>query len=59
MRLIAQFGFEDLRLERLELRMPDDHWPSRRVAEKVGATFEGVNAAGSCTYALERRTVYR
>jgi len=55
-RLVAQFGFEDLRLERLELSMPHDHWASRRVAEKAGATFEGVDAAGSCTYELVRWT---
>jgi ribosomal-protein-serine acetyltransferase len=55
-RLVSQFGFEDLRLERLELSMPHDHLASRRVAEKAGATFEGVDAAGSCTYALARRT---
>jgi ribosomal-protein-serine acetyltransferase len=41
-RLIARFGFEDLGLRRLELHIAVDNVASRRVAEKVGATFEGV-----------------
>jgi RimJ/RimL family protein N-acetyltransferase len=44
--LIAQFGFEDLGLQRLELLIAVDNLASRRVAEKVGATFEGVLPAG-------------
>jgi RimJ/RimL family protein N-acetyltransferase len=45
-RLIARFGFEDLGLLRLELHIAVDNVASRRVAEKVGATFEGVLTAG-------------
>ena len=45
-RLIARFGFEDLGLRRLELLVAVDNVASRRVAEKVGATFEGVLPAG-------------
>ena len=45
-RLIARFGFEDLGLLRLELLIAVDNLASRRVAEKVGATFEGVVLAG-------------
>jgi len=46
-RLIARFGFEDLGLLRLlELLIAADNLASRRVAEKVGATFEGVVPAG-------------
>jgi ribosomal-protein-serine acetyltransferase len=45
-RLIARFGFEDLDLQRLELLIAVDNAASRRVAEKVGATFEGVLPAG-------------
>jgi ribosomal-protein-serine acetyltransferase len=45
-RLIARFGFEDLGLRRLELLVAVDNMASRRVAEKVGATFEGVLPAG-------------
>jgi ribosomal-protein-serine acetyltransferase len=44
--LIARFGFEDLGLQRLELVIAVDNLASRRVAEKVGATFEGVLPAG-------------
>jgi len=45
-RLIAKFGFEDLGLLRLELLIAVANPASRRVAEKVGATFEGVLPAG-------------
>jgi RimJ/RimL family protein N-acetyltransferase len=44
--LIAQFAFEDLGLQRLELLIALDNPASRRVAEKVGATLEGVLPAG-------------
>jgi RimJ/RimL family protein N-acetyltransferase len=40
--LIARFGFEDLGLLRLELLIAVDNQASRRVAEKVDATYEGV-----------------
>ena len=39
---IAQFGFTDIKLTRLEIVAVEDNVPSRRVAEKVGATFECV-----------------
>src|SRR6266567_3487234 len=45
-RRVARFGFEDLGLRRLELLVAADNLASRRVAEKVGATFEGVLPAG-------------
>ncbi|HEU0168049.1 MAG TPA: GNAT family protein [Chloroflexota bacterium] len=40
-RLVAQFGFDELQLERIEIMMAVENYPSRRVAEKVGATLEG------------------
>ena len=45
-RLIAEFGFEDLGLVRLELLIAVNNLASRRVAEKVGATCEGILTAG-------------
>jgi len=45
-RLVAQCAFEDLGLRRLELLIAVDNLASRRVAEKVGATFEGALPAG-------------
>jgi ribosomal-protein-serine acetyltransferase len=45
-RLVARFGFEDLGLLRLELVIAVENPASRRVAEKVGATLEGVVPAG-------------
>jgi RimJ/RimL family protein N-acetyltransferase len=39
-RLMARLGFEDLALERIEIMMAVENYPSRRVAEKVGATLE-------------------
>jgi len=45
-RRVARFGFEDLGLRRLELLVAVDNLASRRVAEKVGATFEGILPAG-------------
>ena len=45
-RLVARFGFEDLDLRRLELLIAVDNVASRRVAEKVGATLEGILPAG-------------
>ena len=41
-RLIAGFGFEQLGLSRLEIVMLTTNSASRRVAEKAGAVFEGV-----------------
>jgi RimJ/RimL family protein N-acetyltransferase len=46
-RLIARFGFEDLGLRRLELLIAVDNLASQRVAEKVGATYQGVLSADS------------
>ena len=40
--LVARFAFEDLRLQRLELRIAADNLASRRVAEKVGARLVDV-----------------
>ncbi|HEY3060769.1 MAG TPA: GNAT family protein [Chloroflexota bacterium] len=45
-RLVARFGFEELGLQRLELLIAVDNLASRRVAEKIGGTFEGVLPAG-------------
>jgi RimJ/RimL family protein N-acetyltransferase len=45
-RLIARFGFEDLGLRRLELLVAVENLASRRVAEKVGARFQGIVPAG-------------
>ena len=41
-RLIAGFGFEQLGLSRLEIVMLTTNSASRRVAEKAGAMYEGV-----------------
>ncbi len=41
-RLLAHFGFEELRLTRIEIVVVEANKPSLRVAEKVGATREGV-----------------
>ncbi|MGZ5200480.1 MAG: GNAT family N-acetyltransferase [Telluria sp.] len=41
-RLIASYGFQTLGLTRLELVVQDGNQASRRVAEKAGARFEGV-----------------
>ena len=40
-RRVARWGFEDLGLHRIEVSMVVDNEPSRRVAERVGARFEG------------------
>ncbi len=41
-RLGARFGFEDLGLQRIEIVAAVDNLPSQRVAEKSGATREGI-----------------
>ncbi len=41
-RMAARFGLQELGLNRLDLVVPVGNWPSRRVAEKVGAKQEGV-----------------
>lgn len=40
--LAAQFGFEDLRLNRIEILTAIENAASRRVAEKAGAKKEGI-----------------
>jgi RimJ/RimL family protein N-acetyltransferase len=42
LRLVCTFGFEELRLGRLELITDPDNHASQRVAEKVGFSREGV-----------------
>ena len=39
-RAMAVFGFERLKLTRLEILAAEDNYASRSVAEKIGATFE-------------------
>jgi RimJ/RimL family protein N-acetyltransferase len=41
-RLLAAWGFRELGLARIEIVMSVENEPSRRVAERVGATHEGV-----------------
>lgn len=41
-RLLVQFGFEELKLNRIEIIASVDNRASQRVAEKAGATREGV-----------------
>ena len=40
--LLARFGFEELKLNRIEIVVATENKPSQRVAEKAGATQEGV-----------------
>ena len=40
-RLIARFGFETLALHRIEILMQPNNRGSRRVAERLGAVYEG------------------
>ncbi len=40
--LVAHFGFEELGLTRIEIVASVENAPSQRVAEKVGATREGI-----------------
>jgi ribosomal-protein-serine acetyltransferase len=40
--MLTNFGFEALRLTRIEIVVAHENVPSRRVAEKVGAQLEGV-----------------
>jgi RimJ/RimL family protein N-acetyltransferase len=42
LRLLSHYGFEELRLERLELITDPDNLASQRVAEKAGFRREGV-----------------
>lgn len=41
-RALAEFGFRELKLARIEIVVAQDNLPSQRVAQKIGATFEGV-----------------
>lgn len=41
-RLVARFGFEHLGLVRVEIVIAVDNHASRRVAEKIGAHYEGI-----------------
>jgi ribosomal-protein-serine acetyltransferase len=41
-RLCARFGFDELKLHRLEIVVDVDNRRSQRVAEKLGATREGI-----------------
>jgi RimJ/RimL family protein N-acetyltransferase len=41
-RVLADFGLDTLKLNRVEIVAAEGNLPSRRVAEKVGARFEGV-----------------
>ena len=40
--LLAGFGFDELKLNRIEIVVATNNQPSQRVAEKVGATREGI-----------------
>ena len=40
--LLTRFGFEELKLNRIEILVSIDNKPSQRVAEKVGAKKEGI-----------------
>jgi ribosomal-protein-serine acetyltransferase len=40
-RFIKNFAFDQVKLTRLEIVIIEDNYPSRRVAEKAGAVFEG------------------
>jgi ribosomal-protein-alanine N-acetyltransferase len=43
-REVARFGFEELRLHRIEIALRPENAASKRVAEKAGFTFEGLRA---------------
>ena len=43
---VLQFGFEELKLHRIEAKFIEENNRSRRVMEKVGMTFEGVCREG-------------
>jgi ribosomal-protein-serine acetyltransferase len=41
-RLLVDFAFGTLQLTRVEFAIRPENWPSRRVAEKIGAKFESI-----------------
>ena len=41
-REVTRYGFEDLRLHRIEIALRPENSASKRVAEKSGYTFEGL-----------------
>ena len=43
---VLQFGFEELKLHRIEAKFIEENKPSLRVMEKVGMTFEGICREG-------------
>jgi ribosomal-protein-serine acetyltransferase len=40
--LLADFGFRSVGLSRIEIIVAEENHPSRRVAEKMGAEYEGI-----------------
>jgi RimJ/RimL family protein N-acetyltransferase len=44
-RLVTRWAFEELAIERIELRAHPENGPSLRVAERAGFTREGVERA--------------
>jgi len=40
--LLADFGFSSVGLNRIEIIIAEENYPSRGVAEKLGATYEGI-----------------
>lgn len=39
---VLEFGLKDLNLQRIEILVPVDNYPSQRVAERAGAICEGI-----------------
>ncbi|NIV38466.1 MAG: N-acetyltransferase, partial [Anaerolineae bacterium] len=39
---VAQFGFQQVGLRRVEIVVAVENWASRRVAQNAGAHFEGI-----------------
>jgi RimJ/RimL family protein N-acetyltransferase len=44
-RLVSRWAFDELEIERIELRVHPENEPSRRVAERAGFTPEGIERA--------------
>ena len=53
-RLVAEFGFENLALNRIEARYMIGNDASRRVMEKLGMSFEGVAREAICVNGVYR-----